>query len=967
MRLTFTVFFSLPLLMVLTILGAPAMAQQVTTGSVEGTAVDPQGGALPGASVTISSREGVRTLVADAAGQFRFPYLAPGTYSLTVTMQGFNSVEHDNIDVRLGSHIRIEAVLQPGFTETVDVVGTSPVVDLTSTTTGATIPSALMSSVPIGRSFTSAVALAPGVVPSGLDESNPSIQGASGLENTYTIDGVNIGNTGFGSAGSFSGGAGTAAGYFPGYGSLGTGVNIEYIEEVQVKTGGYEPEFGQSLGGFVNLVTKSGGNDVEGSTFAYFQSADLEAQRVRSDRVNAASDPIGFETTDFGFEVGGPLVRDQVFWFTAFDPTFTTQTRATPQSVTDAMGFAHELDVHRSIYSYAANLKWLAGTKHLLALSAFGDPGQSENGPHREDAFAVPDPTLKFSELRFGGHNVVGRWNGELRKDWFVESSVAYHQDSFEEDPSSSTSLPIGIDRSGSGPPVRRGGLGSYAHTKSWRAQYQAKLSNYFRGRGEHHIRYGAEFENIGYDNTTFASGPAGLVLPDGNQTSTGYGWALEPTGEFHLSSRTGALSAKTRARYLAFFASDTWSPVRWLNIMAGIRYEEEKLIGTVSEFKWNDNWAPRLHVTLDPTRDGKSKLAFAYGRFFGKVPNDLAVRALSTEITYFVTYPLSSVDMTDPNLPVIIGPASDSFIFGNVPVQVDPESKLTYQDEYVARADREILPSLRAGVSYTHRSLKRTLEDTQLTSMTDILAGQPFGAYVITNPVPELGFPTPTRRYDAVSFEVEKHLHESWQLLGSYTWSRLVGTYEGYYRRDNGQSDPFVTDQYDFPALKDPDVFQYAIEDGPLPNDRTHVFNLYGSRALEFGLKLGAGLKIQSGMPKTKLGYNPVYGYENYYPIEPRGASGRGPTTTDFGIHADYVVKLGHTGRRLGIVLNVFNLLNQQKSMDFVKGYELGGVVSPPARWGLAPCPECVNPDFGKPTVFQAPRQIQLAARVSL
>ena len=295
---------------------------------------------------------------------------------------------------------------------------------------------------------------------------------------------------------------------------------------------------------------------------------------------------------------------------------------------------------------------------------------------------------------------------------------------------------------------------------------------------------------------------------------------------------RVDPLAKETKAHYLTFHVSDSWNLTSYLNLMAGLRYEAETLIGELSEFTWDGNWAPRAHLTLDPTRDNKSKLSFAYGRFFGKVPNDLAVRAMSSEVTYILNYPLTSVDLTDPNNPRITGPPlQDPFITGGA-TRFDPDAKLTYQDEYVASAEREVMPFLNVAVSYTHRSLGRTLEDVQLASYSGILNGtESFGESFITNPKPELGFPQPSRNYNAVTLMADKRFHDRWQLLGSYTWSRLEGNYEGYFRRDNGQADPYYTSLFDFPYLKDPEIFKHLIEDGVLLNDRTHVFNIQFAR----------------------------------------------------------------------------------------------------------------------------------------
>src|SRR5262249_36942470 len=152
---------------------------------------------------------------------------------------------------------------------------------------------------------------------------------------------------------------------------------------------------------------------------------------------------------------------------------------------------------------------------------------------------------------------------------------------------------------------------------------------------------------------------------------------------------------------------------------------------------------------------------------------------------------------------------------------------------------------------------------------------------YYITNPTPALGFPTPERRYNGVTISASKSFRDRWQLLSSYTWSRLRGNYEGYYRRDNGQSDPFITSLFDFPYLRDPQIFKYLIDkNGLLPNDRTHVFNMYGAYTFPWALNLGMSLKVQSGTPITKLGTNVAYATDYEIPLEPRGHSGRTPTT---------------------------------------------------------------------------------------
>ena len=968
-----------------------ARGQEATTGSIEGTATDPGGRPLAGVTVTITSAQGDRTATTDADGRFRFPYLTPGIYGLTAVLRGYTTAERQNIEVRLLSRVRAEVILTPGLSETIEVVGSAPVVDLSSTTTGATISSALMSSIPLGRSFSNTLALAPGVVESGIDNANPSIAGSSGLENTYMVDGMSIGNTGYGSAGSYS----------IVYGSLGTGVNYDYIQEVQVKTGGYEPEYGEAMGGYINLVTKTGTNKFTGSVFTYQQLSDLEAERVKTDRQRATYDAVGFASQDYGFEAGGPVVPDKAFWFAALDPTFTTRTRQTAAAITadPNQGFSHTVDVDRTIYNYAANLKWLVSPKHTLTVSAFGDPSVGKNGPQREAAVAVPDPTLKYSKIEYGGNNIVGHWNGELLSNVFVEGTLAHHQDKFKETPGEV--LPSGIDNRPD-IPVRYGGIGFFENETSMNTQYQLKFSSFLQASGEHNLRYGWIYQKIGYTETPNYSGRTGISIQlpgpdevwdnedDTYETSTsGYTWDIRSRGDrFRINRiRSGSLGADTKTTYSASFISDTWNPTKYLSIMAGIRNEMEQLSGNVTKFTWINNWSPRLHVTVDPTMDNKTKLAVAYGRFFGKVPNDLAVRALSQEKSYNVYYDLQKVTdaTTDWNDPQGLVPENQNrapVATGISQTLIAPGAKLSYLDEFIVGAEREVIPFLNVGLSYMHRALGRTLEDIAIVPYSAIIdtsaAGhQEFGEYIIDNPGPPY-FPKPTRNYDAVTFKVEKRLHNDWQVLASYTYSKLRGNYEGYFRRDNGQSDPFITSAFDFPYLLDPDVWQYTSENGPLPSDRPHVLSVYGSYRLRYGLNLGLSLKVQSGIPITKLGFNENYGNGGEIVLEPRGGPDgdrRSPATGNVGLHLDYPIDLamlgpGMAGKTLEVSVDVFNLLDQQEGINYEYEYEIGGTVNPPQRlteppYTMVPCPDCVNPDFGKPVDYMDPRQIVLALRL--
>jgi hypothetical protein len=169
-----------------------AGAQETTTGSIAGRVVDAQGLVVPGATVTVTTPQGPRSFTTDSGGAFFAPFLTPGTYEVKVELQGFHTLVRQNVEVRLGQRVELTLPLEIGaLTESVNVSGAAPVVDRSSTTTGAVIDGDLLQRIPVGRRFGDTLYIAPGVSSGGqVGEANPSMSGGSGLENLYLVDGV---------------------------------------------------------------------------------------------------------------------------------------------------------------------------------------------------------------------------------------------------------------------------------------------------------------------------------------------------------------------------------------------------------------------------------------------------------------------------------------------------------------------------------------------------------------------------------------------------------------------------------------------------------------------------------------------------------------------------------------------------------------------------------------------------------
>jgi hypothetical protein len=371
--------------------GVVAAAQE-TTGTISGLITDAQGLGVPGATVTVTGPQGARETVTDGEGRYRLPLLVPGIYLVRSELSGFRTVEAKDIAVTLGATATVNLKMEVGqVTEVVEVLAASSTVDIRATTTGATIDSETLANIPVGRRVTEVLYLAPGVSSSGAaGRANPAMAGGSGLDNLYVVDGVNITNTGYGAIGSYS----------IVFGSLGTATPFSFVKEVQVKTGGYEAEFGQSMGGVVNVVTKSGTNQLRGSAFGYIRPSGMESGWKTVDTPNGTVNTVGTQSSDVGVEAGFPIARDRLFFFGAINPAWETRTFNAPAGFPlESLG---DVDRERQLLSYSVKGTYQITSTHRVDASFFGDPSNGLMGPQRTSSLSVSD-TSSFSELDFGG------------------------------------------------------------------------------------------------------------------------------------------------------------------------------------------------------------------------------------------------------------------------------------------------------------------------------------------------------------------------------------------------------------------------------------------------------------------------------------------------------------------------------------------------------------------------------------
>ncbi len=965
------------LAMLLMLGGASAVAaQETTTGSIAGRVVDAQNLAIPGATITIVSPQGDRTFTSDADGRFFAPYLTPGQYEVKVELSGFRQLDRKDIQLRVGQQIELTLPLTVGtVSESVQVTAETPVIDTSTTTTGATLDSELLSRIPIGRRFSDTLYIAPGVSSGGqVGQANPSIAGGSGLENSYVVDGVNITNGGYGALGSYS----------IVFGSLGNGLPFDFIKSAQVKTGGYEAEYGQATGGVVNVVTKSGTNRLSGSLFGYFRPEGLEAERTQVQTTNGTVNITGTKENDSGGEVGGPIIPNKLFFFGAVDPQFDETLYVAPNGFPlQSLG---PVPQDRRIVPYAAKATWQATPLQRIDVSFFGDPAHGDLGPQRYTSLLNPD-TAAYSTLdQYGGNNQSVRYEGAINKNWLLEGSFARAANNIVEVPSVDQWSVVDDTVT---PHQPSGGIGFYeVGNQSTNWQYGAKSTQLI---GRHQLRYGIDAEHLDYINTINRTGPT-FTLPDGTVTATGAEIEIlpDPTyGQIYRVDRANTRNvADTSQNYEALFVQDTWKVGSNLTINPGLRYEHQHLTGTMADLSLGNEWAPRIGATWDPAGKGKMKVFGSWGWYFTRMPNDLAARALSPDAG------ISRADYFDANLTQPIpdgtlaaGTTSHFLQQGVSADQIDPNVKAMYINEVLGGFEFEAAPGLNVGVHYVHRDIPRVLEDVQpypIVAFDLGLPGTQTVNYVLTNPGPntpvlgDLGasFEAPVHNYDAVEISADKRFANRWALQASYRYSRLRGTYEGFFRDDNGQSDPGITSLFDFPT-NDPSYtsigvpqFGYsgdvrylgALGEGPLPLDRPNQVKVFGNYSFDMGLNLGVGFLATSGKPLTSLAANPVYDSPGEIPTTVRGAGfqtidgllTRTPAEYDTSIHADYRFKISDR-QHIVVLADIFNLFNRQIPLDYDPNTETTFQVA--------------NPDFGDASRFnlsqlETPRQMRIGIR---
>lgn len=955
-----------------------------TTGSIEGRVLDGESSSLAGALVTVRSPslQGTRTATTDNSGRFIIQGLPPGDYVARAEFSDLPPVEQSGVPVAADMSRTLELRILPRFREEIEVASVPPILDATSSATTTIVERQVFRELPTSRTFLDLSYLAPGVVNAG-GTGYPSINGASLAENRYFVDGLDVTD--------------------PGTGTLESTLPVDFLQEVDIKTGGFGPEYGGNLGGILNVVTRSGSNELHGSVFGFYKNDGLKSDppaNIRNVRLLATRD------YEAGGTLGGRILRDRLWYFLGIDPTFGHQDWTTMQG----FNVTNENDV----FYYMAKLTGQLHPGHQLVFSAFGDP--TENVNHVLDAAGILRDTTKSRQ-----NNLVLSYDGAPGRAIWLEAMAGRLWQKRTTEPAAD--VPFYLDFLGifGAPPAPfakaencgdpdlltdvvgfapgcLGGTAREDHFLASRDQVRGVGTALWKtGRLDHEVKLGGGWRRSKYE-TAFhqpAPVPGPFLDRDGNVLNSrglaGQLWLLWPEGiygpdkvvelsDFDLDSRSESVEG-------SLFLQDRIQLLENLTLDLGVRADSFESTGDLTatdptlqmKFGFGDMVAPRLGVAWDPVGNGRSRIFARYDRSYESVPLALNSFAFAFDYTYhyLFAYPedgsLPSVNNLGKSIPCFVNDLGEEFFacpIGGSVTHVDPNLRPQYSDQFALGVEYQIGSEISLGLAGIHNTIGNAIDDVSFTGGGGFFLTNPGGmirVHPVTGEVLEtpVFFLEPVREYRALQLTFQKRLRDNWQLSGSYVYSRLEGNYGGAIHEDTRFINPNLTEAFDRPAA-------LVNAKGLLPNDRTHQAKLYGSYQWSFGLTSGLVVQYLSGTPISKKGTlrpNAAFGQRF---ITPRGSAGRTPDLFTLDLHLGYTLLIGKA-LSLSFFGDLFNVTNSQEAVTVDQIWtnaraertedpnECGGPGTGP---GTA-CPQG-NPNWGGPLTFQDPRTLRLGIRLS-
>lgn len=857
-----------------------------TTGSLSGE-VKSNNEALPGVTVTASSPAqigGARTTRTDERGVFSFPRLAPGVYTVRFELDSFVTQERTDVEVRLEHDTELHVAMSGGeFGEQVVVTADTPVVDTEQTDVSETYTDDYLQKVSVGstnRSYLNLFEQTAGVLSSG---GNGIVFGSTIGENAILFDGSNTTD--------------------PVTSTFGAQLNFDSIEEVSVHKAGSSAEF-RAVGGVLNVVTKSGGNDFSGSLDARYRDTGFTES---GDHFDPGANQN--EQGDFTGTLGGPVRRDELWFFAAaelFDAERTDGQEPVPTKI----------DARNNL----AKLTWSPGDSWEASVKWSEDPADFE------DIFFNNFDAIEAAGFQEQGGSIFqGIVTGVFGANaiWDLNGQVMHQKlNVFPSRGDLDTPAILDLD------------TGAYSNnypnaqfSDRDRDELRSSFTYFLDGAlGSHELKAGAEYSDLSFSASN--NTPGGILYRDRSSEGgvfTLFRSSVDPAEEF-----SGAVAGG--------YLQDAWRITPRVTLRLGVRYDEAAYDDNLEEEVASlGKVQPRLGLAWDLFGNGKTVARLAAGRFMD--PNALTLPSFARVDDSMPAEVWVSCSWTEAfrGLPVedcedVLGPlfhdplARDAAgwwlagFLGGSEGRIDPNLDATYADHLVIGLERELFDRTSIELSYVDKDTNDIFEDTCNGNVPVPTEGAACDFYLMTN------LPGLTRTYKGATLEFETR-HWSWlHLRAFYTYSETKGNVE--YTQNAG------TDADVFPV-------HFVNRFGYLSTDRRHVANVTGFVRLPLDFGLGFDGRFLSAFPYDLTRVAEPYGEEF---LAPRG-SFRANDNYQLDLQLTKDFKLGDY--RLQVIASVLNALDSERPLAVCERSE-----------------GCGNAEHGDPLVFQRPRAYEAGIR---